>query len=165
MKLWYLIQFKPNAHRLAQRNLKRQDFEVFLPMQEITRRKASRFVSELRPLFPGYMFVGVDSRAAPWRTINSTIGVSRLVSFDGTPKPLPLPLISSLMLRCDTSGTLLPPKTLNVGDTVNVLSGPFANFVATVENVDAQQRVWILMEFMGQGARINVTADQLQVSK
>ena len=84
VKLWHLIQFKPNAHRLAQRNLKRQDFEVFLPMQEITRRKASRFVSDLRPLFPGYMFVGVDSRAAPWRTINSTIGVSRLVSFDGT---------------------------------------------------------------------------------
>ena len=165
MKLWYLIQFKPNAHRLAQRNLKRQDFEVFLPMQEITRRKASRFVSELRPLFPGYMFVGVDSRSAPWRTINSTIGVSRLVSFDGTPKPLPLPLISSLMSRCDASGTLLPPKTLNVGDAVDVLSGPFANFVATVEKVDAQQRIWLLIEFMGQGARINVSADQLQISK
>ena len=165
MKLWYLIQFKPNAHRLAQRNLKRQDFEVFLPMQEITRRKASRFVSELRPLFPGYMFVGVDSRSAPWRTINSTIGVSRLVSFDGTPKPLPLQLISSLMSRCDASGTLLPPKTLNVGDAVDVLSGPFANFVATVEKVDAQQRIWLLIEFMGQGARINVSADQLQISK
>ena len=164
MKLWYLIQFKLNAHRLAQRNLKRQGFEVFLPMQEITRRKASRFVTQLRPLFPGYMFVGVDSRSAPWRTINSTIGVSRLVSFDGTPKPLPLPLISSLMLRCDTSGTLLPPKTLNVGDTVDVLSGPFANFVATVEKVDAKQRVWLLMEFMGQGARVNVTVDQVQIS-
>ena len=165
MKQWHLIQFKPNAHRLAERNLKRQDFEVFLPMQEITRRKASRFVSELRPLFPGYMFVGVDSSAAPWRKINGTIGVSRLVSFDGTPKPLPLAVISSLMLRCDTSGTLLPPKILNVGDTVDVLSGAFANFVATVEKVDAQQRVWLLMEFMGQGARVNVTADQVQISK
>ena len=69
------------------------------------------------------------------------------------------------MLRCDTSGTLLPPKTLYTGDTLDVLSGPFANFVATVEKVDAQQRVWPLMEFMGQNARINVTADQLQVSK
>lgn len=165
MKQWHLIQFKPNAHRLAERNLKRQDFDVFLPMQEISFRKASRFVSELRPLFPGYMFVGVDGNAAPWRTINSTIGVSRLVSFDGSPKPLPLLLISSLMLRCDTSGRLLPPKTLNVGDTVDVLSGPFANLVATVEKVDAQQRVWLLMEFMGHDARVNVTADQVQVSK
>ena len=164
MKHWYLIQFKPNSYRLAERNLHRQGFETFLPMQKITRRKASRFVSDLKPLFPGYMFVSVKSELAPWRTINSTIGVSRLVSFDGTPKPLPLPLISSLMLRCDTSGTLLPPKTLNVGDTVDVLSGPFANFVATVEKVDAKQRVWLLMEFMGQGARVNVTVDQVQIS-
>ena len=164
MNYWYLIQFEPNSHRMAERNLHRQGFKTFLPMQKITRRKTSHFVSDLRPLFPGYMFVCIDSSAAPWRTINSTIGVSRLVSFDGTPRPLPLPLISSLMLHYDTSRTLLPPKTLNVGDTVDVLSGPFANFVATVEKVDEQQRVWLLMELMGQGARVNVTADQVQIS-
>lgn len=165
MKHWYLIQFKPNSHRLAERNLKRQGFEVFLPMQEITRRKVSRFVSELKPLFPGYMFVSVDTDAAPWRAINSTMGVSRLVSFDGAPKPLPLQLVSSLMLRCDTTGKILPPETLKAGDSVEVLSGPFANFVATVEEIDAQQRVWLLMDFMGQGARVHVSVDQVQVSK
>ena len=111
MNDWYLIQFKPNSYRLAERNLHRQGFETFLPMQKITRRKASRFVSDLKPLFPGYMFVSVNSELAPWRSINSTIGVSRLVSFEGKPKPLPLQLISGLMLRCDASGTLLPPKT------------------------------------------------------
>ncbi len=61
MNHWYLIQFKPNSHRLAERNLLRQGFETFLPMQEVTRRKASRFVNDLRPLFPGYMFVSVNS--------------------------------------------------------------------------------------------------------
>lgn len=165
MKHWYLIQFKPNSHRLAERNLARQGFEVFLPMQETTRRKASRFVSDLKPLFPGYMFVRVDSDAAPWRAINSTLGVSRLVSFDGAPKPMPLPLISNLMQRCNTAGKLLPPKALNAGDSVDVLSGPFANFVATVEEVDAQQRVWLLMEFMGQSTRVQVAADQVQISE
>ena len=165
MNYWHLIQFKPNSYRLAERNLHRQGFETFLPMQKITRRKASRFVNDLKPLFPGYMFVRIDSELAPWRSINSTVGVSRLVSLEGKPKPLPLQLISGLMLRCDASGTLLPPKTLNVGDTVDVLSGQFANFVATVEKVDAQQRVWLLMEFMGQGARVNVTTDQVQISK
>lgn len=165
MKHWYLIQFKSNSHRLAERNLKRQGFDVFLPMQEITRRKASRFVSDLRPLFPGYMFVGADRSAAPWHTINSTIGVSRLVSFDGAPKPLPVSLVSSLMLRCDKTGKILPPKTLKAGDSVDVLSGPFANYVARVEEIDSQQRVWLLMDFMGQGARVRVSADQVQVSK
>jgi transcriptional antiterminator RfaH len=162
---WYLIQFKPNSHRLAERNLLRQGFDTFLPMQKITRRKVSRFVSDLKPLFPGYMFVSVNSDLAPWRTINSTIGVSKLVSFEGKPKPLPLQLISGLMLRCDASGTLLPPKSLSKGDSVEMLTGPFANFIATVDAIGPEQRIWVLMDFMGQKTRMQVSADQLQLAK
>ena len=152
-------------HRIAERNLHRQGFDTFLPMQKITRRKTSRFVSDLKPLFPGYMFVSVNSDLAPWRSINSTIGVSRLVSFEGKPKPLPLQLISGLMLRCDASGTLLPPKSLNEGDSVEMLTGPFANFIATVDTIDPEQRIWVLLDFMGQKTRMQVTADQLQLAK
>ena len=155
----------PNSHRLAERNLHRQGFETFLPIQKITRRKASRFVSDLKPLFPRYMFVSVNAGLAPWRTINSTIGVSKLVSFEGKPKPFSLRLISGLMLRCDASGTLLPPKSLNEGDSVEMLTGPFANFIATVDTIDPEQRIWVLMDFMGQKTRMQITTDQLQIAK
>ena len=165
MSHWYLIQFKPNSHRLAERNLRRQEFETFLPMQKFTRRKASRFVSDLKPLFPGYMFVSLNTELAPWRTINNTIGVSRLICFDGKPKPLPLQLISGLMLRCDASGTLLPPKSLNEGDSVEVLTGLFSNFIATVDTIDPEKRIWVLVDFMGQKTRMQVTCDQLQLAK
>ena len=164
MKYWFLIQFKPNSHRLAERNLHRQGFDSFIPMQETTRRKASRFVSDLKPLFPGYMFVSVNSELAPWRTINNTIGVSRLVSFNGKPKPLPLQLVSGLLLRCDTSGALLPLKSLGEGDSVEIITGPFANFIATVDIIDPEQRIWVLMDFMGQKTRMQVSSDQLQLS-
>ena len=164
MKQWHLLQFKPNSHRLAVRNLQRQDFETFLPLQEITHHKGSRFTIDLRPLFPGYMFVGVELDAAPWRAINGTIGVSRLISFTDKYKPLPLNLISSLMLRCDEEGKLLPLKTLNAGDSVEVVNGPFVNFVATVEKFDGQQRVWILMELMGRGIRVKFQQEQLKLS-
>ena len=164
MKHWYLVQFKPNAHRLAERNLRRQGFQTFLPMQETFRRKASRFVSVLRPLFPGYMFVKVAVETAPWCKINSTIGVSRMVSLDSKPKPLPLQLISKLMLRCDLSGKVLPPKKLNAGDSIEVLKWPFTNFVATVEEIDARERVWVLMEFMGQSTRMHIAPDQVRLA-
>ena len=165
MNQWYLIQFKPNSHRLAERNLHRQEFETFLPMQKFTRRKASRFVSVLKPLFPGYMFVGVNTKLARWQTINNTIGVSRLISFDGKPKPLPFQLVSGLMLRCDASGALLPPKSFSEGDSVEMVAGPFANFIATVDAIDPEQRIWVLMDFMGKKTRMQMTADQLQLAK
>ena len=161
-KNWYLIQFKPNAYRLAERNLNRQGFETFLPVQEVIKRKASRFVHYLRPLFPGYMFVSVYSELKPWRKINSTIGISRLVTFNGQPKPLPPLLIARLMSRCNLSGKLLPPEHLHKGERVELLTGPFANFVATVEMIEEEKRIWIVMDFMGQTTRIQVSSEHLQ---
>ena len=163
-KIWFLLQFKPNSHRLAERNLMRQGFETFLPMQEVTRRKSTRFVNDLRPLFPGYMLVAFQPKSAPWRKINATIGVSKLVSFDGQPRPVPLDLVSALMQRCDTAGKLLSAKQLAAGDQVELVTGPFANFIATVETIDIEQRIWVLMECMGQRTRMHVKADQLQLS-
>lgn len=101
MSHWYLIKFKLHNHRLAERNLHRQEFATFLLMQKTALRKASRFVSDLTPLFLGQMSVSVCTELALWRTIKDTIGVSRLVSFDGKLKQLPFQLVSSLMLRCE----------------------------------------------------------------
>ena len=68
-KLWTIVQFKPNAHKLAERNLNQQDFETFLPLHEITIQKTSRFVSDTKPLFPGYMFIFFDRTDAKWHKI------------------------------------------------------------------------------------------------
>ena len=164
VKSWFLLQYKPNSHRVALRNLHRQGFETFLPTQDVTQRKSTKFVQQLKPLFPGYMFVAFERESAPWRQINSTIGVSRLVSFDGQPRELPLDLVSGLMLRCDASGKILPPTQLSTGDKVEVLNGPFANFIATVENIDARHRVWVLIDFIRQGARLQVQPEQVRLS-
>ena len=56
-------------------------------------------------------------------------------------------------------------KSLNEGDSVEMLTGPFANFIATVDTIDPEQRIWVLMDFMGQKTRMQVTADQLQIAK
>ena len=157
-----MLQYKPNSHRLAERNLHRQGFESFLPLHEVTKHKYNRYVSDLRPLFPGYMFVALDPENGPWRQINCTIGVSKLVSFGGQPSSVPLDLISGLMARCSSVGKLLPPNQLNKGDALQLLTGPFANYIAKVETIDADQRVWVLMELMGRVTPISVEINQLK---
>ena len=165
MKHWYLILIKPNSHRLAERNLHRQGFESFLPLHEVTKHKYNRYVSDLRPLFPGYMFVAFDPESGPWRQINCTIGVSKLVSFGGQPSPIPFDLISGLMARCSSGGKLLPPKQLKKGDSVQLLTGPFANYIANIETIDAEQRIWVLMELMGRITRMSVDPNELRTVK
>ena len=162
LKKWFILQFKPNSHRLAELNLHRQGFKSFLPMHEYTKFKYNRYVSNLRPLFPGYMFVAFNPESGPWKQINCTTGVSKLVSFGDQPRPVPIDLMSGLMLRCDANGKLIPPKRLNKGDAVQLLTGPFANYISKVETIDAEQRVWVLMELMGRTTRISVDPNQLQ---
>ena len=90
-------------------------------------------------------------------TKERTLGVCRLVTFvTNKPAQVPLSFISSLMSRCDSSGKLLPPKLLNQGDTVCITGGPFADYVARVEKAAPQQRIWVLLEFMGKSTRVAV---------
>lgn len=160
---WFLAQLKPNSANVAERNLARQGFETFLPLEEETCQKNGWFATALRPLFPGYIFVSLDANLGLWRSVNSTHGVTRLVSFGAAPAPVPFGLLAALRARCDEAGKLLPPETFNPGDKVVLNTGPFAQFVAEVESLAPDQRVWVLIDLMGRQTRVSAAVDQLRV--
>ena len=159
---WYLLQHRPNSHNIAERNLRRQGFDVFLPLKQETTRVRGHFKDRLRPLFPGYIFVEIDLRWGCWRRLDSTYGVSRVVRAGGTPLPVPNEIVEQLQLRCDDTNILLPLPELQKGDQVLITQGPFVDFVARVELFAPDQRVWMLLELMGQQARVAVPRDQIR---
>ena len=161
MSSWYLVQFKRNLHKQAERNLRQQKFKTFLPLKDFTSKHGSRFLTKKKPLFPGYMFVRADLNGEPLHKINSTRGVSRLICQDGIPKTVPKEIVSALMSRCDSFGILLPPKSLKHGDTIALISGALANFVATVETIDSKKRIWVLIDLMGQATRVQLNSKDL----
>ena len=160
-KKWFILQFKPNSHHQAVKNLNNQGFKTFLPLHNTTSRKASRFISTNKPLFPGYMFITFDKTDTEWHKINSTYGVSRMITFNSVLKSIPTDFIDNLMKRYDSSGNLLPIQKLKKGDQVTVLKGPFGNFIATVEKYESDQRIWILMDLMGRKTKIQTPSDNL----
>lgn len=160
---WFLAQLKPNCANIADKNLRRQGFKTFLPMEEETRQRNGKFVTFTQPLFPGYIFVAFDVSRGRWRTVNSTHGITRLVSFGREPAAVPSELVSQLMQRCDEAGKVLPPQGLKPGDQVALTTGPFANFVAEVDKIAPDRRIWVLMDIMGGQTRVAVSAEQLRV--
>ena len=163
-KEWFILQFKSNSHHLAAKNLNRQGFETFLPLHDTTSRRTSRFINTSKPLFPGYMFIRFDKAESEWHKINNTYGVSRLITFNSILKSIPTTFVDSLMMRYDLSGKLLPIKKLEKDDHVKVLKGPFANFIASIEKYEADQRIWILMDLMGRKTIIQTPSDNLTLS-
>ena len=160
-KEWFILQLKAKSHKRATINLIRQGFETFLPLHVVTSRKASRFINTTQPLFPGYMFVAFDRTKSDWHKINNTYGVTRLITFNTVLKSIPIRFIDNLMKRYDSSGNLLPIQKLKKGDQVTVLTGPFGNFIATVEKYESDQRIWILIDLMGRKTKIQTPSDNL----
>lgn len=161
---WFLAQLKPNCSNIADKNLKRQGFQTFLPLEERTRQRNGKFLTTMQPLFPGYIFVAFDVARGLWRTVNSTFGVTRLVGIGKEPAVIPVNLVTQLMLRYDSKDKLLRSRALKVGDQVTLTKGPFANFAAEVESIAPDRRVWVLMEIMGAHARVAVSAEQVRHS-
>lgn len=160
---WFLAQLKPNSHQIAARHLARQGFRSFLPLQAQTLRAGRRFTTRMRPVFPGYIFVALDLTQGGWQAVNSTQGITRLVSLGRGPTPVPGALVAALQTRCDAAGHWREDTRLQPGDQVTLTRGPLTEFVAKVEQIAPDQRVHLLMELMGAQTRVAVDAADLRV--
>ena len=98
-KKWFIAQIKQNSYQSAIQNLERQDFETFLPKMEITERKANKFVVKNVYVFPGYLFVCFDPHNNSWIKINSTYGVSKILTFSNKPSEISSDFILALKDR------------------------------------------------------------------
>ncbi len=154
---WFALQLKPNALSIAERNLKRQGFDVFSPKRAESQRKTGQFATKHVPLFKGYVFVNFDPEYTSWHRLNHTRGVTRLVG-DGRGRPVPLPseFMSQLINQCDESGVFLDTQPLKVGSEVRIVKGPFADYFARIETNNPNGRVAVLLEIMGQAVRAYV---------
>ena len=154
---WFVAQLKPQALKIAITNLDRQGFQHFCPKRLETSLKRGKLSASEKPLFPGYIFVQFDPHEAGWTAINSTRGIVRLMVTDRH-KPMPIPdaFMAGLQARCDSRGVLLAPSDLEIGDTVRVLSGPFAETVTQIEEFSEDERLQVLIDLMGQKTKVYV---------
>ncbi len=164
MKRWYVVQTRPRDESTALFHLERQGFEGYLPRFLKRRRHARRVDLKPEPLFPGYLFVAVDLAAARWRSIQGTVGVSRLVCNGENPAPLPQGIVEEIQEREGDGGwiDLHPEKTMQKGEKVEISEGPFAELLGVFEGLDSKERVIVLLNLLGREVRARVPSDWVQ---
>ena len=153
---WYAVKAIARKEQIAACNLTRQGFEAYLPL--IFRSQQFQTKAQVRPaaFFPGYLFVKLDLDGQPWRSVNGTIGVSRLVQFGERPTAVPRGLIEGLKLLTSDTGELQFGDDLVVGASVRVMAGPFENFIGVLARAEAHERVTILIDAMERQIRVTV---------
>lgn len=160
---WYVVQSQPNAEMKAIVHLNRQGFETYLPRYLKRRRHARRAEIVPTPLFPRYLFVGIDLERQRWRSIFSTVGISRLVCNGEVPTPVPEQVIEALQARHDGNGyvTLDQLPTFRTGDKIRVQDGAFAGCLGLYEGLKDSERVAILLDMLGRKVRVTVDVDSV----
>ena len=164
MHLWYLTQVKPNADQIAKRNLERQGFETFQPMEARTTTRRGKLTKQLRPFFSGYLFVTYPYASVPWSLVNSTYGVSRLVKFGNKPAVVPDSVMTELLGSCDMNGVISGLPTVSVGDIVEVTRGPLTSFIGQVQRLGPNERAMILLDIIGKQTRVMVQTANLRAA-
>ena len=157
-----MVQTHRHKEDIAVRNLEQQGFVSFLPRFRRRVRHARKTREVLAPLFPGYLFVRLDLTKDRWRSVNSTLGVRSLVSSsDTSPSLMPDVVMYHVMSRCEGElvRNLLPD--LQIGASVRVMNGPFADRLAEVVELDKQGRVSVLFELLGQQNRVAMDVSAL----
>ncbi len=161
---WYVVQSQPNAEHKAIAHLERQGFASYLPRYLKRRRHARRIEFVPAPLFPRYLFVEIDISAQRWRSIFSTIGVSRLICNGEVPTPISNDVLTALKAREVDGGFVRLDHRPNfcVGQKVRVLEGAFADCLGLYEGMKDTQRVAILLDLLGR--KVRATVDVVSVA-
>jgi transcriptional antiterminator RfaH len=160
---WYVVQTHPHAEAKATVHLQRQGYSVYLPRYLKRRSHARRIEIVPVPLFPGYLFVMVDMFAQRWRSIQSTVGVSRLVCSGEEPALLPATVISELQNRHDDTGCVqldLRPR-FKPGDKIRIVDGAFTACFGLYQGLADRERVAILLDFLGRKVRVVLDGDSI----
>jgi transcriptional antiterminator RfaH len=165
MVSWYVAYTQPRKERQAAQHLRNQAFNVFLPLCRKTRRHAGRVEVTTAPLFPRYVFVGVDMAHQRWRAINGTIGVHSLVMSGDAPLPVPEAVLSDIRVRQDNEGIVrLTPPSLRRGQAVRIAHGAMADTRALFEETVDANRALLLVMLLGRFVRVEISADMIEAA-
>lgn len=158
---WYVVCCKPRQESVAQENLKRQGFEVYLPRISARQRKRNRWVDSIQVLFPRYLFIRADRRRQSTASIRSTRGAVGLVRFGVEPAVVPDQVIEAIIAREDAATGLhvkVCPE-FQAGEKVTMLEGPFAGLEGVFARDDGIERAILLIELLGKASRVRVNRD------
>ena len=116
-------------------------------------------------MFPGYILVEMVMTDEAWFIVRNTPGVTGFIGSSGKgAKPFPLtPQEVDKILGSMGMSRLDIGNNLNVGDSIKVISGPFANMFGTVKSIDMeQQRLEVALDLFGQETIVDLGLTEIE---
>jgi transcriptional antiterminator NusG len=119
-------------------------------------------------MFPGYLLVRCHLDDDSWYVIRNTPGVTGFVGQGTKPSPLRRKEVETFLAVKDEAGGDAPVRKgkprveFEVGETVRVKEGPFADFSGEVDEINHEQlRVKVLVNIFGRETPVELEFSQI----
>jgi transcription elongation factor/antiterminator RfaH len=160
---WYVLHTKSRHEAVVHDLLCRKSMDAFLPRIKVRSSRRDRKLMIHIPLFPGYVFVKTDLHPHTHLDIVKTAGAVRLIGTKTGPVPVPEATIESLKIMVASDLPITTGHTLQQGDRVMVVNGPFAGVTGTFVRYRTQGRVVVNIEALGQFAGVDVQEEDIEI--
>lgn len=111
--------------------------DVTVPTEEYVEVKNNEKKLKTRKLFPGYVMVKMNITNRSWYIIRNTHGVTGFVGPNSQPVALTPREVRKFGIK---DAKPVVNFDINVGDNVNIIAGPFMDFVAEVMEIDKEKQ-------------------------
>lgn len=172
-KKWYIVHTYSGhenkakltlLERIRNQNLTEYFGDVLVPTESVTENVKGQRRTTTRKFFPGYMFVQMILDDRTFHLVKNT---PKITGFLGGMKPTPVPASQIQGVQTNiTEGKTGKPKariSFEIGESVRVVDGPFANFAATVEDVKAdKQKLKVSLSMFGRATSVELDFSQVE---
>ncbi len=172
LKHWYAVhtysghekKVKTNIERRADTmGLKNKVFDILVPTEKESRVRQGKKSEIDRKVFPGYVFIEMVLDDNTWYLVKSTTGV---IGFVGDAKPTVVKDAEvrdiKRALEESENKPIIRPRW-EVGQSVRVNAGPFADFTGTIQEINApKDKVKVLISIFGRDTPVELEFGQVE---
>ena len=173
MKNWYIVQshssFENKVAKLIKDEAEKANItdkfeEIIVPTHDITEVKRGKRVQRKKKYFPGYILIKSEMDNNIYHMIKNLKKVSGFLGSKGTPIPVSDKEIEKIL--GEIKDGVAQPKSgveYNIGETVQVIDGPFASFSGLVEDIDEDKlRLKVSVSIFGRPTPVDLEYNQVE---
>lgn len=170
-KKWYVIHTYAGYENKVKTNLDKrvesmemQDkiFRVLVPMEKQMEIKNGQKKTILRKIFPGYVLVEMIMEDDSWFVVRNTPGVTGFVGPGSKPIPLSENEVNSILKQMGMDEAK-PKHSFTIKEQVRVISGPFNNFIGSIEEIHPERgKLKLTVSMFGRDTPVELNFDQVE---
>ncbi|MBF0532131.1 MAG: transcription termination/antitermination factor NusG [Candidatus Omnitrophica bacterium] len=144
-KKWYVVHTQTGSEEKAKAGLESRmqttalkEFieAVVVPTEQVSEVRGGKKRITERKFFPGYILIKMDMNKDSWYLVKSTPGITNFIGPGRRPTPISEEEVKSIVQRKEDTETKPMPKIIfEIGESIRISQGPFANFTGAVTEV------------------------------